>query len=244
MQLPWFLLFSSSALIADEHQQNHKHTTDEAQLTLDIEVECNGVDWDNLGLQALSFSAKALEETYNQVHESMDGGDVFLVGSHFKHVIHKKKRANQGDFVELLHGSQEEFWSSNQDPKEDMLEKVDICRRCFRDCPPRCKKQNGGSGGGYYEGGWGCYLCPEDDTTGGTLLMESHSDMRAWESAFTAALQESKHTELAKATGCQITLHPKEPLTDMMLPGSEEKEAAAVEGNEMFSLRGMAVSAA
>jgi len=223
MQFPWFLLFSSSSFLADDQQPHHKHSADEAQLKVAIEVECDGIDWDQLGLRALAFSSKALEDTYNDVHETMDGGDVFLVGSRFNHVIYKQKD-HPGHILTLSSVSpQVELSSIDVGAGDTTLQK--------KKTPKPTPVLPNTPGGGGYSGGWGCYLCPPD------MLMDTASDMRAWQSAFAAALQASAHKELSKATDCRISLHADSPST---VEGPEKDTF----GDELFTLRGTAASAA
>jgi len=54
-------------------------TTDAAAVNL--EVACKGIDYNTLSAKALSFSARALESTFNSVHKDMDGTTLTLVAS-------------------------------------------------------------------------------------------------------------------------------------------------------------------
>jgi hypothetical protein len=53
---------------------------------ISIDVFCKGVNWKGLTIQEDDFSAKALMESYNTVHQELDGGDNFLSKVHFEDV--------------------------------------------------------------------------------------------------------------------------------------------------------------
>lgn len=56
-------------------------TTVAAAPAVKLEVACKGIDYNSLSAKALSFSAKALESTFNSVHKDMDGTTLTSVAS-------------------------------------------------------------------------------------------------------------------------------------------------------------------
>jgi hypothetical protein len=45
---------------------------------VDISANCQGVKWNKLTLEEENFSAKAVMDSYNTVHQRLDGGDLYL----------------------------------------------------------------------------------------------------------------------------------------------------------------------
>jgi hypothetical protein len=63
-----FLFFASTTTLvsADEYHQ------------VEINANCQGVKWNKLSLEEDNFSAKAVMDSYNTVHQRLDGGDWHL----------------------------------------------------------------------------------------------------------------------------------------------------------------------
>ena len=56
---------------------------EESVAEVEIGVKCDNTDFTSLGAKASGFSARALEDSYNKVHEVFNGGDSFLAGVYF-----------------------------------------------------------------------------------------------------------------------------------------------------------------
>ncbi|GAX18799.1 hypothetical protein FisN_26Hh099 [Fistulifera solaris] len=66
---------------------------DETVEHVEIGVKCDNADFASLGAKASGFSSRALEDSYNKVHELLKGGDSFLAGVHFDGAHSPKKAA-------------------------------------------------------------------------------------------------------------------------------------------------------
>jgi len=76
-----FLMDSPSATMSDE-----KPTV---ELNVEVDIDC-GVDIKDMSLKALGFSSKAIQRTYNRLHQDLDDGGIYLADLHFDHVIKKR----------------------------------------------------------------------------------------------------------------------------------------------------------
>ena len=68
---------------------------DTSDAPIAIKAECDGVDFSKLSIKADGYAAKAMQKSYNKVHEETDNGDSFLTHIHFDHAS-KKKRTVSG----------------------------------------------------------------------------------------------------------------------------------------------------
>ena len=161
----------------------HDRLLDEEESVADVEigVKCDNTDFTSLGAKASGFSARALEDSYNKVHDVFSGGDSFLAGVYFDGA-HSAKKA-----VLKWNGT----WNWG-------------CRLC-----PNDDDMLGGDASvvGGYVGQFGCTLCGPGD--GKSMLMDETA-LRAWEAEYTAALLESQYHEFSSAKNCKIDVVAKD----------------------------------
>ena len=157
---------------------------DVVQMGVEVDAECDGIDYSKVTIEALGFASKALQDSYNEVQQDLNGGDSFLSKIHFDHVFKKKKKYQMQVATTELRGSAK--------PGDDEGALAWGTRYW-----------------GSWMGNWGCRLCP-DNYVGFDVLGGSGIELRAWEAEFTAKMASSKHEEFANAKSCSIDIFSKE----------------------------------
>lgn len=154
-----------------DQQEEEETMTDVA-----IGVVCDGVTTSAL---AAGVSARALEVSYNEVHEAFNGGDNIMSGVHFNQV-HTTK-----DGKLKWNGT----WNWG-------------CRLCPNDDDSTAGVPTAPVA--EFLGQIGCSFCDPEDN----ILLTDDAALRAWEAEYTAALLESHDDAFVSVQDCKIDIMP------------------------------------
>ena len=156
------------------YDQKHE---EEAVTPVSIGVSCGGVD---VGALSAGVSTRALEVSYNKVHEAFNGGDNLLSGVHFDQM---------------------------QSTKEAKLKWNGTWNWGCRLCPNDDDSMAGASTAPVTEflGQIGCAFCDPEDN----VLLTDDAALRAWEAEYTAALLETHSEVFANVHDCVIDIIPQ-----------------------------------
>ena len=186
----------SFLLVATVNATNDSNSPDDpadaVDIPVEVDVECPGVDFFKLSLPTAAFASKTLQETYNKVHQDIDGGDSFLSKIHFDHAFKKKGKRPKVD--------------SDFEDDGDLLGQV-ATFAAGNGLRGSVDTEDGELVGafrywGSWMGNWGCRLCPYLLSNSGGVAVH------AWEMAFVEAILESGHKQFDKIKTCTITIAP------------------------------------
>ena len=167
-------------------------TIDAAASTVNLEVACKGIDYGTLSAKALSFSAKALESTFNSVHKDMDGTTLTSVAATGTLIGSGLLR---GADSALTFSGKEAPLKGQDSSIDDFVSSSRLSVRLDSQSSRNSRKIQSSR---MYQM---CRLCGGDDAAAGLV---DASKRKAWESLFAASISSGPHAAFKGASQCSI----------------------------------------